>query len=95
MRRLLRPLIGLALAGWTALSQAGLAFFLFLEPIASIWLVFLPIPILGPLPLAAGLPEAAQPRPGIRRAYLLVQISACLLQLTLRTLVDLWLPVRF
>ena len=88
MRRLLtsasRVLVFLSLLGYGLLCQAllGLAHFVYAVPYLALLVV--PIPVLLPLWLVSG---------RLRTAYLYLQLFGLSVQMVVRVLLDLWLPV--
>lgn len=76
------------LAGYAVLSQLGLLYLHFVVAAPYLLLVVLPIPLLAPVVL---LPVRFR---WSRRLFLICQVGGASVQMLLRALLDLWLPLR-
>jgi hypothetical protein len=86
LANLLRVLLALYLAAF----QIGLAWVLFVLAVPYLYLTLLPIPVLLPLAIAARIGSLRR----VLLVYLWLQIAGVTVQMVLRILLDLWLPVR-
>ena len=78
----------LALLGYGLAFQVALAILHFVVSTPYLSLMLLPIPVLAPYPLYAGR------FPGLWRVYLCLQLPGITVQMAVRVLLDLWVPVR-